>query len=114
VKQVSIPAIQVRRNQDSRPCPGRKTRELITAEPSVEQSVEQSQGLRYLSADEYRQWDELVEASPQGSLFCRSWWLKVAALISVFWDTSIVADLLPAFPCFSRSELASSFAQCRV
>src|SRR5882762_3516407 len=48
-------------------------------EQSVEQSWEKSQGLRYLSEDEYRQWDELVEASPQGSLFCRSWWLKVAA-----------------------------------
>ena len=33
-------------------------------------------GLHYLTADEYPMWDELVESSLQGSLFCRSWWLK--------------------------------------
>jgi len=52
----------------------------VLVEGPVDSSpVEQSEGLRYLSLEEHRQWDELVEASPQGSLFCRSWWLKVAA-----------------------------------
>lgn len=32
--------------------------------------------LRYLGDDEFPLWDELVDRSPQGSLFCRSWWLK--------------------------------------
>jgi Acetyltransferase (GNAT) domain len=32
--------------------------------------------LRYLEPGEHSQWDSLVESSPQGSIFCRSWWLK--------------------------------------
>lgn len=32
-------------------------------------------GLRYLSAEELAAWDALVDSSPQGSIFCRSWWL---------------------------------------
>ncbi len=35
--------------------------------------------VRYLEASELEDWDKLVEASPQGSLFCRSWWLKAIA-----------------------------------
>lgn len=32
--------------------------------------------LRYLRPDEYAAWDALVDASPQGSVFCRSWYLR--------------------------------------
>lgn len=32
--------------------------------------------LRYLTPEEYPLWDDLLDASPQGSVFCRSWWLK--------------------------------------
>ena len=32
--------------------------------------------LRFLNDDELSLWDALVEASPQGSVFCYSWWLK--------------------------------------
>jgi CelD/BcsL family acetyltransferase involved in cellulose biosynthesis len=32
--------------------------------------------VRYLEPEEYAQWDELVNASPQGTIFCQSWWLK--------------------------------------
>jgi CelD/BcsL family acetyltransferase involved in cellulose biosynthesis len=32
--------------------------------------------LRYLSPDEYPLWDSLLETSAQGSVFCRSWWLR--------------------------------------
>src|SRR6202011_5104370 len=35
--------------------------------------------LRYLAAEEYPAWDALVEASPQGSVFCRSWWLQATS-----------------------------------
>src|SRR5512133_1127229 len=35
--------------------------------------------LRYLLPEEYPRWDELVEASPQGTVLCRSWWLKAAS-----------------------------------
>jgi hypothetical protein len=32
--------------------------------------------LRYLAPTEYPAWDVLVQESPQGSVFCRSWWLR--------------------------------------
>jgi hypothetical protein len=32
--------------------------------------------VRYLAASEYPAWDQLVEASPQGSVFTTSWWLS--------------------------------------
>jgi Acetyltransferase (GNAT) domain len=35
--------------------------------------------LRYLSNDEYSLWDDLVKESPQGSVFCGSWFLKAVA-----------------------------------
>lgn len=35
-----------------------------------------SESLRYLSPDEYRLWDDLVEASPYGTVCSYSWWLK--------------------------------------
>src|ERR1700732_1209677 len=38
--------------------------------------AEPREGLRYLNAAEYSDWDRLVEVSHQGSIFCRSWWLK--------------------------------------
>jgi hypothetical protein len=31
--------------------------------------------LRYLSPEEHVLWDALVDESPQGNVFCRSWWL---------------------------------------
>jgi len=31
---------------------------------------------RFLEANEFFLWDDFVEASPQGSVFCYSWWLK--------------------------------------
>lgn len=34
--------------------------------------------LRYLREDELGVWDELVRRSPQGTLFCRPWWLRAA------------------------------------
>jgi hypothetical protein len=38
--------------------------------------AEPGTALRYIKEDEFPAWDALVEASPQGSLFCLSWWLK--------------------------------------
>jgi CelD/BcsL family acetyltransferase involved in cellulose biosynthesis len=35
--------------------------------------------LRYLAADEYSAWDVLVEISPQGSVFCKTWWLRAVS-----------------------------------
>ncbi len=57
-----------------------------TGQPRVEARAERKRprpsapplkdGLRYLNEDEYAAWEALVEASPQGSVFCKSWWLK--------------------------------------
>lgn len=32
--------------------------------------------MKYLKEDEYEEWDNFVDESPQGCIFCRSWWLK--------------------------------------
>jgi hypothetical protein len=71
--------------------------------------VKQSEELRFLSEEEHRQWDELVEASPQGSLFCRSWWLKVAAP-----DTRVLGyfdhgRLIAGIPLFFKRRLGVKF-----
>ncbi len=40
--------------------------------------------LRYLASDEFAAWDKLVDISPQGSPFYRSWWLKaVGGTVSI-------------------------------
>jgi Acetyltransferase (GNAT) domain len=39
-------------------------------------TVEEKFTLRYLEPEEYCLWDALVDISPQGSVFCRSWWLS--------------------------------------
>jgi hypothetical protein len=43
-------------------------------------------GVRYLRPDEFALWDEFVDASPQGSLFCHSWWLR-----AIGGDTRVLA-----------------------
>jgi len=74
-----------------------------------DQSVQRTEGLRYLSGEEYRRWDELVEASPQGSLFCRSWWLKVAApdiRVLGYFDRG---RLIAGIPLFFKKRLGVKF-----
>src|SRR5258707_3756322 len=71
--------------------------------------VEESQGLRYLSAEEYQQWDELVEASPQGSLFCRSWWLKVVAPDARVLGHFDRGRLIAGIPLFFKKRLGIKF-----
>jgi hypothetical protein len=39
--------------------------------------------MRYLEPDEYARWDDLVENSPQGSIFCRSWWLNAVGTFRI-------------------------------
>ena len=91
------------------PVPVEKFGNSLPAEESVEQSWEKRQGLRYLSGEEYRRWDELVEASPQGSLFCRSWWLKVAApdiRVLGYFDRG---RLIAGMPLFFKKRLGVKF-----
>lgn len=32
--------------------------------------------VKYLKEDEYEEWDDFVDESPQGCIFCRSWWFE--------------------------------------
>lgn len=54
--------------------------------------------LRYLREDELASWEELVARSPQGTLFCRSWWLRAACgpdfrILAYFDGGNIVAGI---------------------
>jgi len=69
----------------------------------------QSGGLRYLSEEENRRWDELVEASPQGSLFCRSWWLRVVAPYSRVLGYFDRGRLVAGIPLFFKKRLGIKF-----
>lgn len=39
--------------------------------------------LRYLEPSEYALWDALLDVSAQGSVFCRSWWLRAMGDVQV-------------------------------
>src|SRR5215468_294246 len=45
--------------------------------------AEESFTLRYLEPSEYPLWDALVDVSPQGSVFGRSWWLSTVGDVRV-------------------------------
>ena len=53
--------------------------------------------LRDLARDEYRLWDDFVDASPQGSLFCYSWWLQAIGgdvrVLGYFENNRLVAGI---------------------
>jgi GNAT acetyltransferase-like protein len=55
-------------------------------------SAEDALTLRYLEPSEYPLWDALVDVSPQGSVFCRSWWF------SAIGDVRVLA-------CFSAKQI---------
>jgi len=50
----------------------------LLAKPS-----EEAFNLRFLEKDEYPLWDALVDVSPQGSVFCQSWWLEAVGNVRV-------------------------------
>lgn len=81
---------------------------VLAAKPEASR-VDQNEGLRYLSGEEHGLWDELVEASPQGSLFCRSWWLKVAdpdIRVLGYFDRG---RLIAGIPLFFKKRLGVKF-----
>ena len=53
--------------------------------------------LRELTAEELPEWDALVDVSPQGSVFCRSWWLqatcKTPRVLGCFEHGQLVAGM---------------------
>lgn len=52
--------------------------------------------LRYLEPSEYALWDALVDISPQGSVFCRSWWLNTVGdvrVLACFSGNQIIAGI---------------------
>src|SRR5215471_21852385 len=44
---------------------------------------EEAFNLRFLETYEYPLWDALVDVSPQGSVFCQSWWLEAVGNVRV-------------------------------
>jgi len=66
-------------------CSLERAEEIVARNPASHEAgkpspcIGREESLRFLSEEEQPLWDELVEASPQGSLFCRSWWLRMAA-----------------------------------
>jgi hypothetical protein len=71
--------------------------------------VKQSDELRFLSVEEHRRWDELVQASSQGSLFCRSWWLKVVAPDARVFGYFDRGRLVAGIPLFFKKRLGIKF-----
>jgi hypothetical protein len=71
----------------------------LPAQPlSAEQGlslVKPESEVRLLSPEEFSAWDSLVDASPQGSCFSRSWWLK-----AVGGDVRLIG-------CFRRGQLVA-------
>jgi hypothetical protein len=65
--------------------------------------------LRYLSEEERQLWDELVDASPQGSLFCRSWWLNVVAPDARVLGYFDRGRLIAGIPLFFKKRLGVKF-----
>ena len=67
---------------------------MLTTTPKTRSKVnaEARFTLRYLEPDEYPTWDALVVISPQGSVFCRSWWLNAVGEVRIL-------------ACFSGGEL---------
>jgi hypothetical protein len=72
-------------------------------EPSVQKEISSvpppgtaiSEDVRYLRNEEFAQWDAFVDASPQASLFARSWWLQ-----AIGGDTRVLA-------CFKNGRIAA-------
>jgi hypothetical protein len=68
--------------------------------------------LRYLKTDEYEHWDALVDASPQGSVLCRSWFLNAVSpeidILGYFNDGHVVAGI----PLYFESRFG--FRICRM
>ena len=48
----------------------------IVAKPATTIEFTPTRSLRYLRPEEYPLWEALVEASPQGNVFCRPWYLQ--------------------------------------
>jgi hypothetical protein len=66
----------------------------VKASPKID--TEERLTLRYLEPSEYPLWDALVDVSPQGSVFCRSWWLSAVENVRVlacFSGNQIVAGI---------------------
>ncbi len=65
-----------------------------TAEPIT---VSKELLLRELTADQLGEWDDLVQRSPQGSVFCQSWWLEATCgtprVLGLFDGDRLVAGL---------------------
>lgn len=67
-----------------------------TVKAPSKRDPEQAFTLRYLEPNEYPLWDALVDVSPQGSVFCRSWWLSAVGdvrVLACFSGNQIIAGI---------------------
>lgn len=73
--------------------------ENVKEDPSENGSISEGlqSRLRYLEPGEFALWDKLVDASPQGSPFARSWWLRAVGgdvrILTYFKDSHLVAGI---------------------
>jgi GNAT acetyltransferase-like protein len=66
-------------------------------------------GLRYLSENDLPAWDAMVESSPQGSIFCRSWWLKSVSHESRVLGYFESGRLIAGIPLFHERRMGIKF-----
>lgn len=67
-----------------------------SAKAPLKLNAEETFTLRYLEPSEYPLWDALVDISPQGSVFCRSWWLDAVGdvrVLACFSGKQIIAGM---------------------
>jgi hypothetical protein len=72
--------------------------------PPELQDVTKGVTLRYVEPSEYSLWDALVQASPQGSIFCRSWWLTAVGNVRVLAYFS-GKDMIAGIPLYFEKHL---------
>jgi hypothetical protein len=59
--------------------------------------------IKNLEPHQFNQWDEFVDKSPQGDVFCYSWWLEAITksnfkIVAIFENNEIVAGIVFRFP----------------
>lgn len=59
-------------------------------------SLKPASETRYLESSEYSKWDDLVQNSPESSVFCRSWWLNAVGefrILGYFEHDELIAGI---------------------
>ncbi len=67
-------------------------------------------GVEFLEPDQYNKWDKFVDISPQGAIFCYSWWLEAITksnfkIVACIENGKIVAGMPLAFDANNKVNL---------